>query len=110
PRGLTESHAPFKGTGDKVEELGHKAMLGIDVEGTRLTHVIQPGEEGNDKAMIIENERWYSPELQTVVYSSHSDPRIGAARYTLTSISRTEPAAALFVVPAGYTTRGLEPR
>lgn len=109
PRGLTESHAPFKGTNDQVEDLGRKTILGVNVEGTRLTHVIQPGEEGNDKAITVQNERWYSPDLQTVVLSTHNDPRLGLARYQLTSISRAEPDANLFQVPSDYIKRGLEP-
>ena len=51
----------------------------------------------------IVDERWYSPELQVVVMTRHSDPRYGETTYRLTNISRAEPAAALFQVPSDYT-------
>ena len=48
-------------------------------------------------------ESWYSPELQTVVMSRHSDPRTGDESFRLTGINRNEPGAFLFQPPSGYT-------
>jgi len=50
----------------------------------------------------VVDERWVSSELQTVVMSKHSDPRMGETTYRLTNVSRSEPPATLFQVPADY--------
>jgi hypothetical protein len=87
----------------KKESLGTQMVNGVNAEGTRVTHTIAAGEIGNDKPITVVSERWYSPDLQTVVKSSHSDPRFGTTTFALTNIQKTEPAAALFTVPADYT-------
>jgi hypothetical protein len=87
----------------KKESLGAQTIGGINAEGTRVTRTIAAGQIGNDKAIQIVFERWYSPDLQVVVKSTRSDPRFGTTTYTLTNIQRSEPAAALFTVPADYT-------
>lgn len=86
-----------------TESLGKQFIEGIEAEGTRTTITIQPGAIGNERAINIVSERWYSPELQTVVMSKNSDPRFGETSYRLTNISRTEPARTLFEVPSDYT-------
>jgi hypothetical protein len=87
----------------QTESLGKQNIEGVEAEGTRTTVTIPAGEIGNEKAIEIVSERWYSAELQTVVMSRHSDPRFGENTYRLTNISRTEPARSLFEVPADYT-------
>jgi hypothetical protein len=52
--------------------------------------------------MQVVDERWESPELKLVIYSSHSDPRTGIIEYRLTNIKRAEPSAGLFVIPEDY--------
>jgi hypothetical protein len=86
----------------KVEDLGAKMIEGVMAQGTRSTITIPVGAEGNDQPMEIVSERWYSPELQTVVLSTHSDPRQGENVYRLTNLKRAEPDATLFRVPADY--------
>ena len=49
------------------------------------------------------SEEWFSQELQVLVLTKHSDPRVGDTTYRLVNISRTEPAKSLFELPAGYT-------
>jgi hypothetical protein len=61
------------------------------------------GQIGNEKAIVVVSEHWYSADLQMVVKSTRNDPRFGETTYTVTSIQRTEPAASLFTVPADYT-------
>jgi hypothetical protein len=85
------------------EQLGKQNIEGVEAEGTRTTITIPAGEIGNERAIEIVSERWYSPELQLVVMTRHSDPRFGETTYKLTNINRTEPAKSLFEVPAGYT-------
>lgn len=87
----------------KTESLGKQTIEGIEAEGTRDTITIPAGEIGNEQAMQIVSERWYSPELQTVVMSKHTDPRMGETTFRLTNITRNEPARTLFEVPADYT-------
>src|SRR5271167_882475 len=87
----------------KKESLGPQVIDGVSVEGTRTIKTIPAGKIGNDKAIQIVSERWYSADLQIVVKSTHSDPQFGTTTYTVTNLQRTEPAATLFAVPAGYT-------
>ena len=89
----------------KKESLGTQVMEGVQVEGVRITETIPAGTIGNDRPIEIVNERWTSPELQTVIMSKHSDPRVGDVTYTLTNLSRAEPDPALFTVPADYSVR-----
>lgn len=87
----------------KKESLGTQMIEGVQAEGTRTTVTIPAGAIGNDLPIQIVSERWYSPELQTVVISKHNDPRMGETVYHLTNIGRSEPARSLFEVPADYT-------
>ena len=89
----------------QTEPLGRQTLEGIEVEGTRSTVTIPAGEIGNERELRIVSERWYSADLQTVVMSKRSDPRLGETTYRLTGISRTEPDHALFEVPAAFTVK-----
>ena len=89
----------------KTESLGKQTIEGVEAEGTRNTTTIPAGEIGNERPVEIVFERWYSPELQTVVMTRHTDPRFGETIYRLTNISRDEPARSLFEVPANYTVK-----
>ena len=90
------------------EQLGKQLIEGVEAEGTRTTITIPAGEIGNERAIEIVSERWYSPELQLVVMTRHSDPRSGETTYKLTNITRTEPAKTLFEVPAGFTVKEMQ--
>jgi hypothetical protein len=87
----------------KKEDLGTKTIAGVNAQGTRVTHTIPAGQIGNEKAITIVFEHWYSNDLQIMVMSKRSDPRFGDTSYTLTNIQRQEPAASLFAVPSDYT-------
>lgn len=89
----------------KKESLGTQTINGVSAEGTRITRTIPTGEIGNDKAIQVVSERWYSLELQIVVKSVRSDPRFGTTTYTVTNIQRSEPEAALFAIPADYAVK-----
>jgi hypothetical protein len=86
------------------ESLGTQMVEGVQAEGTRTTITIPAGSIGNDLPIQIVSERWYSPELKTVVMTKHSDPRMGDTVYHLTNINRNEPAPSLFQAPPDYTT------
>jgi hypothetical protein len=89
----------------KKDDLGTQTVNGISAQGTRYTHVIPAGQIGNANAITVVNEQWYSPDLQVVVKSTRTDPRMGQTTYTLTNIQRTEPTASLFTVPSDYAVK-----
>ena len=86
-----------------TESLGRQTIEGVEAEGTRTTMTIPAGEIGNEQPIQIVSERWYSPELQVIVMSRHTDPLVGETVYHLTNIVRGEPSRALFEVPGDYT-------
>jgi hypothetical protein len=97
--------APGANANEVKEQLGKQLIEGVEAEGTRTKVTIPAGEIGNERPIEIISERWYSPELQLVVMTRQSDPRIGETTYKLTNINRVEPAKTLFEVPAGYTVK-----
>ena len=104
-----EFRTRVEGEGNEVkEQLGKQIIEGVEAEGTRTTRTIPAGEIGNDRAIEIVTERWYSPELQLLVMSRHSDPRSGETIYKLTNVSRTEPVKSLFEVPTGFTVKEMQ--
>jgi hypothetical protein len=86
----------------KSESLGKQVMEGVEVEGTRVTTTIPAGEIGNDRPIVSVSERWYSNELQMVIYSKTTDPQFGETVYRVSNLRRTEPGADLFRVPADF--------
>lgn len=91
----------------KSEDLGQKTIEGVLAQGTRTTTTIAAGQVGNDLPIEVVDERWFSPELQVVVMSKHSDPRMGETTYQLTNVSRVEPDPSLFQIPADYQVNDL---
>lgn len=85
------------------ESLGQQMIEGVMCEGARRTITIAADTIGNDLPINIVTEEWYSPELQALVLTKRTDPRNGETIYRLTNINRSEPARALFEVPADYT-------
>ena len=86
----------------KAESLGTKTIEGVEAEGTRTVTTIAAGSIGNEKPIEVVYERWYSKELDLIVYSRHYDPRFGEQTYRLTNINRSEPDRSLFTVPSDY--------
>jgi hypothetical protein len=94
--------AAAQGPRPVTESLGKQTIEGVQAEGTRTTITIPAGQMGNERPIQITTERWFSPELQTVVMTKSSDPFVGDTVYRLTNINRSEPARSLFEVPADY--------
>ena len=94
-----------EGKGEQ-KSLGTREFDGVKAEGTQTTHVIPAGAIGNEKPIVTTRERWFSPELQLVVFVRTVDPRAGETTYRLTNLRRGEPPAELFRVPSDYRTRG----
>jgi len=101
--GSAMGFASTRNRAGRTESVGKQFIGGVEAEGTRTTVTIPAGEIGNERPIEIVSERWYSPELQIIVMTRHSDPRFGENSYQLTNINRSEPARDLFEVPAGYT-------
>jgi hypothetical protein len=87
----------------KKESLGMQVMSGLVADVTRTTQTIPAGQIGNSQPIVVVSERWYSPDLQVALFSKRSDPRVGETVSQLTNISRSEPPAALFAVPADFS-------
>ncbi len=85
------------------ESLGPQYTDGMNLTGTRETTTILPGTVGNDHALKLTREFWYSPELMTNISVTRNDPREGTLAIRLAILSRSEPEPAFFAVPVGYT-------
>jgi hypothetical protein len=91
----------------KTESLGVQTMEGVSVEGKRVTRTIPAGQIGNVQSIESVSEVWFSPDLQVVVMSKHSDPRFGETTYQLRGIQRVEPDRSLFEIPPGYSVQNM---
>ena len=87
------------------ESLGQQLIEGVTAAGTRSITVIPAGAIGNAQEIRIVSEQWFSPDLEVLVLTRHSDPRVGETIYRLTNIVRADPDPALFTVPADYTVK-----
>ena len=87
----------------KREDLGRQNIEGVAATGTRSTTTIAAGAIGNLQPIKVVAEQWFSPDLQVLVLTKHSDPRTGETTYRLQSIVRAEPDRSLFTVPPDYT-------
>lgn len=85
------------------EDLGTQTVSGVVATGTRVTHTIPAGAMGNAQPIQTVRETWVSSDLKMPVMVKTSDPRFGTTVTQLTNITRSEPDAALFQTPAGYT-------
>lgn len=102
PSIATTSENGSTSSGGKTESLGTRMIEGVEAEGSRTTTTIPAGAIGNERPIEMVYERWYSKDLQLIVYSKHSDPRFGEQTYRLTNINRSEPDRSLFALPAEY--------
>ena len=85
------------------ESLGQKVIEGVLADGKRVTTVFPAGSIGNQQPITVLSEQWFSPDLEILIMTRHSDPRSGETTYTLSNLTRGEPAANLFDVPQDYT-------
>lgn len=85
------------------EDLGTQQINGMAAQGKRLTRTIPANTIGNQLPITEVTETWYSPELQMVVESKHSDPRFGETTLNIKNIQKGDPPADLFQVPSDYT-------
>jgi hypothetical protein len=95
----------YEGGQPTTETLPGRLVEGVWAQGTRRTTTIEAGAIGNERPISIVSEEWFSPELQVLVVTEHSDPRVGTSTYRLANIHRIEPERSLFEVPVDYTIR-----
>ena len=95
-----------KADGVNEESLGQKMFEGVPADGKRVTTVLPAGSIGNQQPITVLSEQWFAPDLEILVMTRHSDPRTGETSYSLSNITRGEPAAGLFDVPPDYTIQG----
>ena len=87
----------------QTENLGVQTINGVAATGTRTTQSIPAGAIGNTQPIQIVREVWMSQDLKIPIMIKTSDPRFGETVMQLTNITQTNPDAALFQVPTGYT-------
>ena len=85
------------------EDLGTQTFDGLVAQGTRTTLTYPPGTWGWDRAVSTVNETWMMKDLRVILMSKNVQPDSQEMIMKLTNLSRAEPDAALFMVPAGYT-------
>ncbi len=86
----------------KTESLGTRVIEGVEARGTKTVTTIPAGAIGNEQAIEIVSEQWFSKELQMTVLSTRDDPRFGRSTLRLTNVQRVEPLPSLFEVPPAY--------
>ena len=85
------------------ESLGEQTMAGVRVAGTRYRTTVPVGlYPSRDRDLQVAYERWVSSELKMEVYVRTEDSEHDVVEHRLTGISRAEPPAALFELPADY--------
>lgn len=84
------------------EPLGNDTISGVAAIGTRETTTISAGAFGNDQAVSIVKEFWFSPQLGINVIEKRQDPRAGTQTFVVSDISLGEPDRTLFETPADF--------
>jgi hypothetical protein len=96
--------------GQTAEKLQDRLIEGVLASGVRRTTTILAGAIGNEQPIKIVSEEWTSPDLQILVMTDRTDPRVGHSTYRLLKIVRSDPDPALFQVPADYAVSSPEGR
>jgi TonB family protein len=84
------------------ENIGSDTIEGLVVRGTRVSQTYAPGALGNDRALTVVTEYWYSQDLRINLLTKRTDPRYGVQTVRVTELTRQEPDAALFAIPDDY--------
>ena len=72
------------------------------VDDRKVTRTIPAGAIGNQFAIVITSERWYSSALDLLLEDTHTDPRFGTTTYHLSSVGHS-PASSLFTPDPSFT-------
>ncbi len=85
---------------EAFKDLGTNTVYPVDYR--KVTRTIPAGAIGNQFAIVITSERWYSTALDLLLEDTHSDPRFGTMTYQLSNIGQT-PASSLFTPDPSFT-------
>jgi hypothetical protein len=102
PRSSPPNPPQGPGTAQTVD-LGTKTILGLTATGVQTTITIPAGTFGNAQPIQIVRVVWTSTDLQIPVQVTVTDPQRGNSSMQLTAVTRGEPDASLFQIPANYT-------
>jgi hypothetical protein len=97
---------------DRVPQTIHLGTItigGVSADGTRYVETISADSEGNKRTIEFVREYWRSKDLLRTVKMVMDNPMSGRSAFELQDISRQEPDASLFQVPAGYTVKDQSP-
>ena len=72
------------------------------VDDRKVTRTIPAGAIGNQFAIVIASERWYSSGLDLLLEDTQTDPRFGTTSYQLSNIGQS-PALSLFTPDPSFT-------
>jgi hypothetical protein len=86
--------------------LGTDVIEGLHVVGKRESLTIKAGAEGNSEPLTTTEEFWYSPDLEVNLSVTRKDPRQGTIVVHVVDLSRSDPDASLFQVPANFVVDG----
>lgn len=97
------AHTQHQSSDEVTTSLGTQTIQGVPCTGTQIVRTIAAGEIGNDQAITITTQRWFSTDLQLTMQSKRTDPRMGEVDFAFQNVSRTAPDPTLFQVPSSYT-------
>jgi hypothetical protein len=100
--GLAENH--YVSTS---ELLSPRIIEGMPAEGQRITTTLEAGAVGNDREIVVTDERWASKKYRILVLWKLSDPRFGDTTRRLVNVAVTDPDPALFMPPPDYATEDM---
>ena len=90
-------------TTQKTEDLGKQSIAGVEFAGSRT---ITTSDE--QPSLIAIDELWMSKELELIGLVKHSGPD-SEMTARIQNVDRTVPDPALFVIPADYRIRDVQP-
>jgi hypothetical protein len=87
----------------KTEDLGKQSIGGVECAGTRTTTT-----SDDQPSLIAVDDLWMSKELELIGLLKHSGPD-SEMTTRIQNLDRAVPDPALFVIPADYRIRDMEP-
>jgi hypothetical protein len=103
PEGQPQRHTP-PGVTVTETDLPGKQIAGIYVTGKETTRTIAAGTHGNTEPIVQTSERYVSPDLKIVMFSSEDGPH-NKMEHAVTELQRVDPNEALFEVPQDFTVK-----
>jgi hypothetical protein len=94
----------------KTEDLGSREMEGLTVTGRKITRILPAAIGGDQQPRTMVSTTWVSADLKVTVATETDNGQAGHHTTKLVNIVRTEPAAGLFQIPAGYTVADSHPQ